>query len=116
MVVQRKEHHDSTGKERGLMRWDPPQESILSFDEVTLKVKNFRALRVEVLGTGVEPLPERFWPGGAGELRTRHTQCTADRSEVCLVPPETTGPATLPSCLEKHSLTASLLPSEIRSL
>ena len=96
--------HDSTGKERGLMRRDPPQESTLPFDEMTLKVKNFGALRVEVFGTGVEPLPEHCWLGGAGELRTQHTQCTAVHiTEVCLVPPETTGPDTLPSCLEKHS-------------
>lgn len=104
--------HDSTGKERGLMRQDPPQESALFLDKMTLKVKNFRALRVKVLGTGVEPLPESHcWPGGAGKLRTPRSHIT----EVCLVPPETTSLDALPSCLQKHSLTASLLPSEIRS-
>lgn len=108
--------HNSTGKERDLMRQNPLQESALSFDEMTLKVKNFGALRVEVLGTGVGPLPEHCWPGEAGEPRTQCTQCTAVHiTEVHLVPPETTGPDTLPSCLEKHSLMGSLLPSEIRS-
>lgn len=103
--------HDSTGKERGLMRRDPPQESALFFDKMTLKVRHFRALRVKALGTGVEPLPESHrWPGGAGELRTQRSQCTSIHiTEVCLVPPETTSSDALPSCLEKHSLTASLL-------
>lgn len=85
--------HDSTGKERGLMWQDPPQEITLCFDKMTLRVKNFRPLRVEVFGTGVEPLPEHCWPGGAGELRTQRTQCAAvHTTEVCLVAPEATDP------------------------
>lgn len=46
---------DSTGKERPLIRQDPPQENNLSFEEMVLKVKNVKALRVGVLGTGTSP-------------------------------------------------------------
>lgn len=103
--------HDSTGKERGLMRRDPPQESVLSFDEMTLKVRRFRALRAEVMGTGVGPLPEHCCLGQQVDSAYSVHSHSHQRG---LVPPETPGPDTLPSCLEKHSLTASLLPSEMR--
>lgn len=46
---------DSTGKERHRIRQDPPQENTFSFDEMILKVKNVKALRAGMLGTGASP-------------------------------------------------------------
>ena len=50
-MVQRKEHHErmTAQVKRGLMRQDRPQQSALSFDKMMLKVKNFSALKAEVL-------------------------------------------------------------------
>lgn len=60
-------------------------------------------LKVKVLETEVEPLHEHCWPGGTGELRTPTQRMAIHITEIHLVPPETAGPDTPPSSLEKLS-------------
>lgn len=75
---------DSTGKEGHLIRQDTPQENTHSFDEMMLKMKNVKALRVGVLGTGTSPwillARESRWTEASAHSSSHHRGMPVHRS------------------------------------